>query len=182
MIKKNMPTPTISFPLEAPRPPYEWPLPPHYGILPPPREHHLPPHLRMRLEFEEDAWNRILAPWADEDAKNAVFSLVQAVAPPEVQILADQCQHMMAHLKSAELTLSPKTQEVSDSIPDRSDNWQVNPYGWSNPVLTSEICGMYETLYGEKGKEYLKRLETSPYEVAAISVLLAYIMACLEVK
>lgn len=177
MMKNNMPTSATRFQLEAHRPPHQ-PHPIHqHGMLPPPHMH----HARMRMNFEEQAWNRILSPWTDEDSKAAVGSCIHA-APPEMQILADQCQLLMAHFEAAGMMMSCDTQGASDNIATERVHGHINNYGWSNPVLTSEIRRMYDKLYGEDGKAYLEVLETSPFEVAAVSTLLAFLMTYMEVK
>lgn len=43
------------------------------------------------------------------------------------------------------------------------------------PVLGQETQAMYRTLYGEAGESFLDILNTSPEEIAVISILIAYL-------
>ena len=39
----------------------------------------------------------------------------------------------------------------------------VNFTGWENPVWTEEFPEVYEKIYQEDGKEFIKIMESSPY-------------------
>ena len=45
---------------------------------------------------------------------------------------------------------------------------------WTSPVLGEEADKVYMKVYGENGKRFLDILESSPYEIAVISRLIAY--------
>ncbi len=46
---------------------------------------------------------------------------------------------------------------------------------WTNPVLDEKAADMYAEEYGENGKSYIRMLEDSPYEIAVVSRLIAYL-------
>lgn len=46
---------------------------------------------------------------------------------------------------------------------------------WTSPILGQEAETVYTGVYGENGKEYINILETSPYEIAVVSRLMAYL-------
>lgn len=175
MMKNNLPTPADRFQMDERHPNYH---PHHHAHLMPPHMH----HARMRLTFEEQDWERILSPWNDEDSKAAVCEIIYRIAPPEMQILVDQWQILMARLEAGGLIKTREALDTSENmIADHAKN-HINSHGWSNPVLTGEIRSLYEDVYGEAGKAYLEMLETSPFEVSAISTLLAFMMARVEVE
>lgn len=51
----------------------------------------------------------------------------------------------------------------------------VNFTGWENPVWTKEFPEVYENIYQEDGREFIKILESSPYEMIVLSRLIAYL-------
>lgn len=51
---------------------------------------------------------------------------------------------------------------------------------FGSPILGEDVDEIYNNIYGECGKEFLEVLETSPYEVAVISRLIAYLQQRLE--
>lgn len=46
---------------------------------------------------------------------------------------------------------------------------------WTSPILGQEAEIVYSDAYGEDGKEFLHILESSPYEIAVVSRLIAYL-------
>lgn len=46
---------------------------------------------------------------------------------------------------------------------------------WTNPILGENAEAVYTQMYGEEGKSFLHILENSPYEIAVISRLVAYL-------
>ena len=51
----------------------------------------------------------------------------------------------------------------------------VNFTGWENPVCMKQVPEIYEAVYHEEGREFLRILESSPYEMMVLSRLLAYL-------
>lgn len=48
---------------------------------------------------------------------------------------------------------------------------------WTSPILGKEAEAVYVGAYGESGKKYMDVLESSPYEIAVISRLIAYMQS-----
>ena len=46
---------------------------------------------------------------------------------------------------------------------------------WTSPVLGEEADSLYTDIYGDEGKEFIRVLEDSPYEIAVISRLIAHL-------
>lgn len=46
---------------------------------------------------------------------------------------------------------------------------------WTNPILGEGADVVYTEMYGETGKIFLNVLESSPYEIAVVSRLIAYL-------
>ena len=46
---------------------------------------------------------------------------------------------------------------------------------WTSPVLGAEADSLYIDIYGDEGKDFIRILENSPYEIAVISRLIAYL-------
>lgn len=46
---------------------------------------------------------------------------------------------------------------------------------WTNPILGEGADAVYTEMYGETGKNFLSVLESSPYEIAVVSRLIAYL-------
>lgn len=46
---------------------------------------------------------------------------------------------------------------------------------WTNPILGQEVQKEYSDVYGQDGVEFLHILESSPYEIAVVSRLLAHL-------
>lgn len=46
---------------------------------------------------------------------------------------------------------------------------------WTNPILGQEAQNEYSDVYGQDGVEFLHILESSPYEIAVVSRLLAHL-------
>lgn len=46
---------------------------------------------------------------------------------------------------------------------------------WTSPILGQEAEAVYTDIYGNEGADFLRVLETSPYEIAVISRLIAYL-------
>lgn len=50
-----------------------------------------------------------------------------------------------------------------------------NIVGFSNPIINSRVKEIYSQLYGANGADFVNVLEDCPYEVAALSILTAYL-------
>lgn len=46
---------------------------------------------------------------------------------------------------------------------------------WTSPILGQEAEAVYTGIYGNEGEDFLHVLETSPYEIAVVSRLIAYL-------
>lgn len=46
---------------------------------------------------------------------------------------------------------------------------------WTSPILGQEAEAVYTGIYGNEGVDFLRVLETSPYEIAVVSRLIAYL-------
>lgn len=46
---------------------------------------------------------------------------------------------------------------------------------WTSPILGEEAESLYKRAYGEDGVGFVSILETSPYEIAVISRMIAYL-------
>lgn len=46
---------------------------------------------------------------------------------------------------------------------------------WTSPILGREAEAIYTGIYGNEGTDFLRVLETSPYEIAVVSRLIAYL-------
>lgn len=46
---------------------------------------------------------------------------------------------------------------------------------WKNPILGEGADAVYTEVYGDQGKNFLHVLESSPYEIAVVSRLIAYL-------
>ena len=46
---------------------------------------------------------------------------------------------------------------------------------WTSPILGQEAEAVYTDIYGNEGAGFLRVLETSPYEIAVVSRLIAYL-------
>lgn len=46
---------------------------------------------------------------------------------------------------------------------------------WTSPILGQEAEVVYADIYGNEGADFLRVLETSPYEIAVVSRLIAYL-------
>ncbi len=46
---------------------------------------------------------------------------------------------------------------------------------WTSPILGQEAEAVYTGIYGNEGADFLRVLETSPYEIAVVSRLIAYL-------
>jgi len=46
---------------------------------------------------------------------------------------------------------------------------------WTSPILGQEAEAVYTGIYGNEGEDFLRVLETSPYEIAVVSRLIAYL-------
>lgn len=46
---------------------------------------------------------------------------------------------------------------------------------WTSPILGQEAETVYTDIYGNEGADFLRVLETSPYEIAVVSRLIAYL-------
>lgn len=51
----------------------------------------------------------------------------------------------------------------------------TNRTRWTSPILGEGAEALYERAYGESGQTFLKVLEASPYEIAVISRMIAYL-------
>lgn len=46
---------------------------------------------------------------------------------------------------------------------------------WTNPILSEGAEAVYTEMYGDEGKDFIHVLESSPYEIAVVSRLIAYL-------
>ncbi len=46
---------------------------------------------------------------------------------------------------------------------------------WTNPILGEGVNTIYTGIYGDEGEDFLHVLESSPYEIAVVSRLIAYL-------
>lgn len=46
---------------------------------------------------------------------------------------------------------------------------------WTSPILGQEAEAVYAGIYGDDGEDFIRILETSPYEIAVVSRLIAYL-------
>ena len=46
---------------------------------------------------------------------------------------------------------------------------------WTSPILGQGAENIYSNVYGENGKSFIGILESSPYEIAVISRMIAYL-------
>lgn len=46
---------------------------------------------------------------------------------------------------------------------------------WTSPILGQEADTVYARVYGDEGESFLHVLESSPYEIAVVSRLIAYL-------
>lgn len=46
---------------------------------------------------------------------------------------------------------------------------------WTNPILGEVADAVYTEMYGDDGKNFIHVLESSPYEIAVVSRLIAYL-------
>lgn len=46
---------------------------------------------------------------------------------------------------------------------------------WTNPILGEGADAVYAEMYGDDGKNFIHVLESSPYEIAVVSRLIAYL-------
>lgn len=46
---------------------------------------------------------------------------------------------------------------------------------WTNPILGEGADTVYTEMYGDEGRNFLHVLESSPYEIAVVSRLIAYL-------
>lgn len=46
---------------------------------------------------------------------------------------------------------------------------------WGSPILGQDVNEVYNKVYGNDGEHYIEVLETSPYEIAVISRMIAYL-------
>ena len=46
---------------------------------------------------------------------------------------------------------------------------------WTNPILGEGADAVYTEMYGDDGKNFIHVLESSPYEIAVVSRLIAYL-------
>lgn len=46
---------------------------------------------------------------------------------------------------------------------------------WTSPILGEDAKNVYNGAYGENGNSFVNILETSPYEIAVISRMIAYL-------
>lgn len=51
----------------------------------------------------------------------------------------------------------------------------TNIMRWNNPILDEDADDVYTAIYGDEGKNFLHILESSPYEIAVVSRLIAYL-------
>lgn len=52
---------------------------------------------------------------------------------------------------------------------------KTNFIRWTSPILGQEAEVTYRNIYGKNGRDFVEVLEKSPYEIAVISRLIAYL-------
>lgn len=52
---------------------------------------------------------------------------------------------------------------------------KANFFRWENPILNDDVKTVFEENYGKNAQSILDVLETSPDEIAVISMLLTYL-------
>lgn len=52
---------------------------------------------------------------------------------------------------------------------------KANITRWTNPILGEGADSVYTEVYGDEGKDFIHVLESSPYEIAVVSRLIAYL-------
>lgn len=57
---------------------------------------------------------------------------------------------------------------------------KINRTRWRSPILGQEVETVYTKIYGSEGANFLHVLETSPYEIAVVSRLVAYLQKLKE--
>lgn len=131
-----------------------------FGPHGPGHRHPIPPHERRNMiyvEFNEKNEEIMREMFGAADAADAAISIIHN-APPEIQILALQVLRM----RNVEL----KTR--FSGIYGKEMNAR-----WSSPILGQEVNEVYNKAYGLDGEHYVEVLETSPYEIAVISRMIA---------
>lgn len=121
--------------------------------------HPIPPHERKDMvfvEFDEDCENLFKDITGSEEEAEVAMEILHC-APPELQVIAVQLLKMNGVNAKARF---PKFKGVFP--------------GWRSPMIGREMYELYSNIYGENGENYVEVLETSPYEIAVISRMLAY--------
>ena len=140
------------------------PAPIHGTPIPPPMPPHLS-HAAIRLEFDEHDWETLCAVFGDEDTASTAVQIIHR-APPEMKILVFQ--------------LINSTVQCADSAPD-DDAASAHKARWSNPFFDPQTQETYVDLYKNAGEQFMRILETAPYEIAVISRLIVYLKTRKEV-
>lgn len=125
------------------------------------RRQPVPPHERRNMicvEFNERNEEVMKEMFGDADTADAAISIIHN-APPEIQILALQVLKVM--------NVDLKTRFQGTYIKDMNVRWGA-------PILGQEVNEVYSNAYGRDGEHYVEVLESSPYEIAVISRMLAF--------
>lgn len=121
----------------------------------------IPPHERRNMlyvEFNEKCEEILREMLGSEEEAEVAINILHC-APPEQQIIALQILRMYGvKLK----TRFPET------------HVQAMNARWGSPVLGQEVNELYVNTYGEEGEHYVEVLESSPYEIAVISRMIAH--------
>ena len=137
-------------------------------IAPHKPEHHLhgyrhpiPPHERrdmIYVEFDQQGEEVLGEMFGSEEEADIAINILHC-APPETQLLVLQL------LKVNGVNLKARFPKAHmQSINAR----------WGAPILGEEVYEKYINAYGEDGECYVEVLESSPYEIAVISRIIAY--------
>ena len=121
--------------------------------------HPIPPHERKDMvfvEFDEECESLFKDITGSEEEAEVAMEILHC-APPELQVIAVQL------LKMNGVNAKARFPKFKGAFP-----------GWSSPTIDEEMYGLYSDIYGENGENYVEVLETSPYEIAVISRMLAY--------
>ena len=169
----------INFPPQHPLPP-----PPPRPIEAPQEAFPMPPHLRReRVRFELENNNLELhAAFMNPDTVSAVVPIILG-APEEIQVVVLQLLNLI-RAKSSQHLQREKQPKRSDGQPTSryklEGKLNLNTTRWSNPILDSFALKLYQEVYINDCQYYLNVLRESPYEIAVISRLIAYLESLLN--
>lgn len=124
--------------------------------------HPIPPHERRNMLYVEvdDKCEESLTEMLGSEEEAEVAINILRFAPPEQQIIALQVLRLYG------VKLKVRFPEI---------HTHVMNFRFHSPLLGQEVIELYSNVYGEDGEHYVAILETSPYEIAVISRMLAHV-------